>query len=94
MRWRNAHSSWETKEPRPSTPPSACWMEVSGRNPGTATVCDTVIHWTEDVAANAKSELVSLPTSCKFASRVDESTDAVRLVAFLVFVCYQPQLTY
>lgn len=82
------------KSLRPLTLPSACWMEVGERNPGTATVCDTVTHWTEDVAADAKSELVSLPPSCKFASRVDESTDGTRLAALFVFVCYQPQLNY
>lgn len=40
------------------------------------------------MAAHPKSELVSLPPSCKFASRVDEFTDGTRLAALFVYVCY------
>lgn len=64
-------------------------MGVGERNPGTA---HDITLWIEDVAADAESELVSLPPNGTVALRVDESADGTTL-AVLAFVWYQPPRT-
>lgn len=54
---------------------------------------DTITLWIEDVAADAESELVSLPPSSTVALRVDESADGTTLAVLLAFVWYQPPRT-
>lgn len=66
-------------------------MGVGERNPGTAH--DMITLWIEDVAADAESELVSLPPSGTVALRVDGSADGTTLAVLLAFVWYQPPRT-